>query len=102
MKAPHEKKARPKPGESQGETVRVLLQASPIDQAHVTGTQIEVAREQGFDLFRLVALIRRLVHFHDSAEFLVRAGGCLAGQHEVRVVLDTHGTESKERPASGL
>jgi hypothetical protein len=56
-----QKKARPKPGESQGETVRVLLQASPIDQAHVTGPQIEVAREQCLDLFGLVALIRRLL-----------------------------------------
>ena len=96
------KKARPKPGESQGETVRVLLQASPIDQAHVTGTQIEVAREQCFDLFRLVALIRRLVHFDDSAEFLVGAGRGLASQHEVRVVLDTHGAESRQGPARGL
>ena len=87
----NQKKARPKPGESQGETIR-LLQASPIDQAHVTGPQIEVARKQCLDLFRLVALISRLIDFHHSAEFLIRAGRCLARQHEVRVVLNAHGT----------
>ena len=71
---------------------RLLLQASPIDQAHVTGPQIEVARKQCLDLFRLVALISRLIDFHDSAEFLIRAGRCLTRQHEVRVVLNAHGT----------
>src|SRR5690349_20828142 len=60
-----------------------LLQPSPIDQAHVSGTQIEISREQRFDLFRLVALIRSLVHFHDSAEFLIRAGSRLTRQNEV-------------------
>jgi hypothetical protein len=87
------KSARPKPGESQGETVWGLLQASPVDQAHVTGTQIEVASEQGFDLLRLVTLIRRLINFHDSAEFLIRAGNRLTHQNEVRVVLNAHGAE---------
>jgi hypothetical protein len=70
-----------------------LLQASPVDQAHVGGTQIEVAREQSFDLLRLLALVRCLIHFHDSAEFLIRAGNCLTHQNEVRVVLNAHGAK---------
>ena len=90
--SPQAKKSPAEAGRITGGNRSGLLQTSPIDQAHLTGTQIEIAREQRFDFFRLVALIRRLVHFHHSAEFLIRAGRRLTRQNEVRVVLNTHGS----------
>src|SRR4029078_12282951 len=71
-----------------------LLQTRPVDQSDVARTQIEVASEQSFDVLRLVALLGRLIHFHDSAELLIAALGSFTGQHEVRVILDAHGAKA--------
>src|SRR5262249_42854931 len=92
------KKARHEAGRVTGGTVKrarlALLQTRPVDQSDVARTQIEVTREQCFDVLRLVALLRRLVHFHDSAELLIAALGGFTGQNEVRVILDAHGAEA--------
>ena len=87
----NQKKARPKPGESQGETFGRLLQPCPVEQTYVGGTQVEIPGKQRFDFFRLEAMPGRPIHFHDSAELLILACSGFTGQHEVRVVLDAHG-----------
>src|SRR4051812_34119511 len=92
------KKARHEAGRVTGGTVKrarlSLLQTRPVDQSDLVRTQIEVASEQSFDVLRLVALLGRLIHFHDSAELLVAALGGFTGQNEVRVILDAHGAEA--------
>src|SRR4029078_8514048 len=77
-----------------------LLQTRPVDQSDVARTQIEVASEQSFDVLRLVALLGRLIHFHDSADFLITALGSFTGQYEVRVILEAHGAKAY-RPRIG-
>src|SRR5262249_27578029 len=71
-------------------------------QSDVARTQIEIPCKQRFDVLRLVALLRRLIHFHDSAELLIAAFGGFAGQNEVRVILDAHGAEAYRRTPSDV
>src|SRR5690606_33602843 len=67
------------------------VQPCPVDEPHLVGAEIEVARQQRLDVLRLIAF-GRLVHLDHAAEFLIASLATLVRQDELGVVLHAHGS----------